>query len=69
MFQTPRAIPLSAAPPHIYERFLSGGLYLDEFGDERYISTGGSASESPIPRVSEPVIKTKHVDLKSCCCV
>ncbi|KAI6175059.1 hypothetical protein M3Y97_00989900 [Aphelenchoides bicaudatus] len=53
---TPRAIPLSAAPPHIYERFLAGGgaLYLDEFGDERYISTNGSTSDSPIPRVSEP---------------
>lgn len=51
--QTPRAIPLSAAPAHIYERFINGtAVYLDEFGDDRYAA--GSAGESPIPRVSEP---------------
>ncbi|KAI6242343.1 PDZ and Sterile alpha motif SAM domain containing protein [Aphelenchoides fujianensis] len=47
---TPRSIPLSAAPPHLYERFMNG-MYLDDY-EERYMTA--SQCDSPIPRVSEP---------------
>ncbi|CAD5207852.1 unnamed protein product [Bursaphelenchus xylophilus] len=49
---TPRSIPLSAAP-HVYERFMGGAYYLDEYGEERYMPPS-SACDSPIPRISEP---------------
>ncbi|CAD5205462.1 unnamed protein product [Bursaphelenchus okinawaensis] len=49
---TPRSIPLSAAP-HVYERFMGGAYYIDEFGEERFMSSS-STCESPIPRISEP---------------